>query len=415
MTISTTDNRVSFAGNGSTTAFATGFKFFANTDLTVILVVDSTGVATTQTITTNYTVTGAGEDSGGTVTMLVAPATGETLVIVRAQPYTQGLDLVENDEFPSNSVEETLDKTVIMAQQVLDATTRSVKLAEADTSGFDPTLPVVHTVNTALVVNAAGDGWAVGPTTSDIADAGANATAAAASETAAAASAVSASAFAPIWCGTATGTADALVLTPSLAITEYTVGKVYQFRSGASPSTGAVTINISGVGALAGEMNDAAMDASNVIVANKFYEAVYDGTALQLTRMSLHAQPYDADTAKTDVEQAWTAAQYFTPQTDDTSSSGAITFDFTGGNYIEFTLTENITSITLDGVDAGKTCKLRLKQHASAAKTVTGWPSSVVWQDDDTDPVMNTTVGKYTNIIIEGGTTEHLGFYADAG
>jgi ABC-type nitrate/sulfonate/bicarbonate transport system substrate-binding protein len=97
MTISTTTNRASFAGNGSTTAFATGFKFFANSDLTVILVVDSTGVETTKTITTHYTVADAGVDAGGTVTMVTAPAVGETLVIVRAQAYTQGLDLVEND------------------------------------------------------------------------------------------------------------------------------------------------------------------------------------------------------------------------------------------------------------------------------------------------------------------------------
>jgi hypothetical protein len=113
---------------------------------------------------------------------------------------------------------------------------------------------------------------------------------------------------------------------------------------------------------------------------------------------------------------AWTNQQYFTPVTDDSSTAGAITFDFTAhGNYIEFTLTENLTAITLTGLNAGGTYKIRLKQHASAAKTITGWPAAVVWTGDDTDPVMNTTVGQYTTITIEAGTTSHMGSSQDYG
>ena len=105
MTLSSTENRVSYAGNDSTTAFTFPYLFFADDDLTVILVDDITGVETTQTITTHYTVTGAGASAGGTVTMVTAPATDETLVIIREVPLTQGLDLVENDPFPSDLVE----------------------------------------------------------------------------------------------------------------------------------------------------------------------------------------------------------------------------------------------------------------------------------------------------------------------
>lgn len=140
MTISTTTNRVSFAGNGSTTAFATDYKFFADGDLSVILVVDSTGVETTQTLTTHYTVAGEGVATGGTVTMVTAPAVGETLVIVRAQAYTQTLDLVENDPFPSSSVEDQLDKLAIMTQQNNDEINRSVKLSDGDTTGASTVL-----------------------------------------------------------------------------------------------------------------------------------------------------------------------------------------------------------------------------------------------------------------------------------
>jgi len=141
MTLSSTVNRASYSGNGSTTAFAFSYLFYSNTDLTVILVVDSTGVETVKTITTHYSVTGAGVASGGTVTMSTAPASGETLVIIRQVPLTQGLDLVENDPFPSELVEQQFDNLTMAAQQINTEVTRSIKLSEGDTTDVDLTLP----------------------------------------------------------------------------------------------------------------------------------------------------------------------------------------------------------------------------------------------------------------------------------
>ena len=189
MTISTTLDRISYAGNGSTTPFSFPYLFFADADLTVILVVDSTGVETTQTITSHYTITGAGDQSGGTVTMATPPASGETLVILRDADITQGLDLVENDPFPSDLIEQQFDKLTIAAQKLDTWANRTAKLTDGDTSGFDATLPNTHTADTALVINAAGTGFDVGPDVSDLSTAAANATAAANSATAAAGSA----------------------------------------------------------------------------------------------------------------------------------------------------------------------------------------------------------------------------------
>ena len=99
MTVTSTNQKVSFSGNGSTTVFAYNFKIFAQTDLLVILR-SATGTETTQQLTSNYTVSGVGATSGGNVTMGVAPPSGTTLVIQRVQPQLQGLDLVPNDPFP---------------------------------------------------------------------------------------------------------------------------------------------------------------------------------------------------------------------------------------------------------------------------------------------------------------------------
>jgi hypothetical protein len=191
MTISSTADRISYAGNGSTAAFSFPYLFFADADLAVILVVDSTGVETTQTLTTDYTITGSGDQSGGTVTMVTEPASGETLVIYRDADITQGLDLVENDPFPSDLVEQQFDKLTQAAQKLNTWADRTAKLTDGDTSGFDATLPSTHTADTALVINAAGTGFDVGPDVSDLTTAATNATAAAASAAAAAGSAAS--------------------------------------------------------------------------------------------------------------------------------------------------------------------------------------------------------------------------------
>jgi hypothetical protein len=140
MSFNTTGNRISYNGNDVTTAFSFPYLFYDNSHLKVILV-SSAGVETVQTITTHYTVAGAGVTAGGTVTMLTPPATGEELVILRVVPYSQGLTLVENDPFPSQSVMERLDLNVMMSQQLAGDIGRSLTVSEAE-DGIG-TLPTV--------------------------------------------------------------------------------------------------------------------------------------------------------------------------------------------------------------------------------------------------------------------------------
>jgi hypothetical protein len=64
MSLSSTTNRISYSGNGSTTAFSFPYYFLEAGDLKVVLV-SSAGAETVQTLTTHYTVTGAGVAAGG--------------------------------------------------------------------------------------------------------------------------------------------------------------------------------------------------------------------------------------------------------------------------------------------------------------------------------------------------------------
>jgi hypothetical protein len=151
MTISSTTNRVSYTGNAVTTDFSFPYKFLANADLNVYL------EDVLQTITTHYTVTGAGDDSGGTVSFLTAPPNSDSVVIVRDPAITQGLDLVENDPLPAESIEESLDKLTIICQRLGDRIDRSVTIPDF-VEGVDANLPAPE-AGKLIGWNPTGDGF----------------------------------------------------------------------------------------------------------------------------------------------------------------------------------------------------------------------------------------------------------------
>lgn len=154
MTVSTTESRIGYNGNGATTAFAFPYRFLVNTDLVVTLVrADTTQVV--QTLNTDYTVTGAGDDAGGTVTMVVPPATGQQLVIVRDVPLTQETDYISGDPFPAETHERALDKLTMISQRLNNLISRSIRLSDADLLVSSTILPS-PIANATLVWNATG-------------------------------------------------------------------------------------------------------------------------------------------------------------------------------------------------------------------------------------------------------------------
>ncbi len=133
MTISSTYSPVQYNGNGVTTVFAFPYEFYNSTDLIVKSTVILTGVTTTLTITTDYTVSG-GNGSTGNVTFVVAPASTVRITIERAIPYTQTQDYQENTAFPAATLETGLDKAVVMAQQAKVAADLALKFPATDPS-----------------------------------------------------------------------------------------------------------------------------------------------------------------------------------------------------------------------------------------------------------------------------------------
>lgn len=160
MTVSSTTNRKTYAGDDATTSFGTSpVVFFDSGDLTVIVVTDSTGAETTLTENTNYTVSG-GSGSTGTVDLSGGSSphgallTGTTLVILREMSLVQELDLVNNDLSDAETLEDQLDKTIMLIQQLDEQIGRSILLPPG--SAFSDLAIPSPTANYLLGWNSAG-------------------------------------------------------------------------------------------------------------------------------------------------------------------------------------------------------------------------------------------------------------------
>ncbi len=159
MTVSSTTVKNSYSGNGSTTQFAYGFKIFADSDL-IVIIRSSTGTETVKTLTTHYTVAGAGDASGGSITFTSGntPASGETVVIIREVPQTQAIDYIANDPFPAESHEEGLDRATMTTQQVQEELNRSLKISRTNTmTSTEFTTSATDRANKVLAFNASGE------------------------------------------------------------------------------------------------------------------------------------------------------------------------------------------------------------------------------------------------------------------
>ena len=145
MTLSTSTAKSQHAGNGSTTAFPTGFKFLANSHVQAILT-DASGVDTTWVEGTQYTLAGAGNDAGGTLTVNTSPTDytpqiGETLTIKRIAPETQSAALPLGGPFLSSTVEQMVDLVTMLVQQHSEELGRAVQYPTTEDEATSNTLP----------------------------------------------------------------------------------------------------------------------------------------------------------------------------------------------------------------------------------------------------------------------------------
>lgn len=119
MTVPTTVRSITHPGDGSATQFSYPFKILDEDHLIVTLIA-SGGGETIQSITTNYSVAGVGVPAGGLVTMVIAPAIGESLRIERTPPIVQLLDLRNQGTFVPENLEDEYDWIIMILQALAE-------------------------------------------------------------------------------------------------------------------------------------------------------------------------------------------------------------------------------------------------------------------------------------------------------
>ena len=157
MTIETTANRISYTGSGTTGPFSFPYYFLADGDLTVIKTTIADGTEATLTLTTDYTVSGAGEAAGGSVTLVATLSSAYKLTIIRDPDILQPADYPANDRFPAATHEEALDRATMIMQRLKDYIDRSFRLSDGDVSGISLILSNLA-AGELIAVNSAGTG-----------------------------------------------------------------------------------------------------------------------------------------------------------------------------------------------------------------------------------------------------------------
>lgn len=124
MTIQSAISRKSYVGDGVSTVFTVPFPFFQNSDLSITQTDTAGGVTTIS----NAVIAGAGNPSGGTVT-LIAPLTNLYLINIFLAPgITQLSHYISNAAFPAATLETDLDKSTQVDQYLQEQINNSIRV-----------------------------------------------------------------------------------------------------------------------------------------------------------------------------------------------------------------------------------------------------------------------------------------------
>lgn len=172
----------------------------------------------------------------------------------------------------------------------------------------------------------------------------------------------------PAYVGTVGGTGDAITLTPNPAITAYGAGLKLRFVAAAS-NTGAVTVDVSGLGVKSLTKHDGAALSASDIVSGQLVEIVYDGVAFRLT--SSNGSVVNATTATITTVNATTD----NVTTANITTLNAGTTNVTGVLSIKPTTNASIELGRIDGVASTPFINF----HSGA--TVTDYDSRIIASD----------------------------------
>lgn len=155
MPVQSETSRIQYTGNNSSvTPYTVPFLFLASGDLAVV-VTDEDGVETTLTETTDYTVTGAGEDTGGEVVTVDAVPATSTVTIYREPEATQLAEFQATGRLPAATLTDGLDRLTMLVQSLLRKVSRCFRFT--DSSADVDAVPGTNRASKVLGFDSSGD------------------------------------------------------------------------------------------------------------------------------------------------------------------------------------------------------------------------------------------------------------------
>lgn len=307
--------------------YAIPFYFLADADIIAIQTPASGAAPITLALTTDYTLSGAGDTAGGALTLVKTGIDGDTLTIINEPDIVQLAQYPETGPFPSKSHENALDKLTMIAKRVYDLASRSLRLNDGDTA-----------TSLELPISSPGKliGWDVN--------------------------------------GELTNTSPAGVGPGTITTTELAASVVTDIANGAAAKVVTNTLGTAATGDIGTEV-----------------------------------QAYDADTAKLDVKQTFTAQQ--TPKNGTLTDGATINWDGdSNGQIVSVTLGGNRAMAAPANIVENTLYLLRIAQDGTGSRTLS-WDAAFKFGSAGA-PTLTTTASKVDFISFVGGagnTLECLG------
>lgn len=106
--------------SGTTGPYTVGFRFLDNAHLVVTKKLVATGAESTLALTADYSVSGAGSSTGGTITLVAGSrcGAGYTLTVKLVVPITQTTAFSTQGGFSPKAIENALDRATMIAQRI---------------------------------------------------------------------------------------------------------------------------------------------------------------------------------------------------------------------------------------------------------------------------------------------------------
>lgn len=158
MSVPSTDLKNKYEGNGVQTAWPFTFKVFTKEEILVKKI--TSGGESILVLDVDYTVSGAGDDSGGgfvNYPIVGTPlAVNEFIVLKPNLNYSQNLVLLNQNTFPPKAVEYGMDRLAMQIKQVAEELSRALQLTDAYDGNAEDFVDLITAGSAGLIASLSG-------------------------------------------------------------------------------------------------------------------------------------------------------------------------------------------------------------------------------------------------------------------